>query len=392
MRELFAVALPGLEPLVAAELDELGLGPARVVPGGVGFRGDWAALIAANLHLRTATRVLVRLAEFPATNFAVLSRRLVDIAWEDLFPPHAPLRLAVRATAHKSRLYHTGAIAERVHLAVAARLGGHVELARPHDDTEDGPEASSSHSTVLLVVRLERDRCTVSVDSSGDPLHRRGYRLATAKAPLRPTLAAALLAAVGWRPGEPLLDPFCGSGTIAIEAALQAHGVPAGALRDFSCARWPALSAAYPALRRAATKLSRAPCPYAPIVASDRDEGAVAAARANAQRAGVDAAIAFSVRPFAACEPFSARGLLLTNPPYGIRVGRTRTLRDLYAHIGHVLRDRFPAWRTALLCPPDLRVTVGVDLRPVLSTRTGGLAVELALAEEARAADVRPRG
>ncbi|MDC0717635.1 THUMP domain-containing class I SAM-dependent RNA methyltransferase [Nannocystis bainbridge] len=391
MRELFAVALPGLEPLVAAELDALGLGPGKVVPGGVGFRGDWAALIAANLHLRTATRVLVRLAEFPAHSFALLSKRMTDIAWEDLFPPHAPVRLAVRATAHKSRLYHTGAIAERVHLAVAARLGAHVELAHPHDDGEDDPEASSTHSTVLLVIRLERDRCTVSVDSSGDPLHRRGYRLATAKAPLRPTLAAALLAAVGWRPGEPLLDPFCGSGTIAIEAALIAHGKPAGALRDFSCARWPALAAAYPALRKAAASLTQEPCPYAPIVASDRDEGAVAAARANAQRAGVDGAIAFAVRPFAACEPFSARGLLLTNPPYGLRVGRARTLRDLYAHIGHVLRDRFPAWRAALLCPPDLRVTVGVALRPVLSTRTGGLAVELALAEQTRA-DVRARG
>jgi putative N6-adenine-specific DNA methylase len=384
MRELFAVALPGLEPLVAAELDRLGLGPGRVVPGGVAFRGDWAALVAANLHLRTATRVLVRLAQFPAVSFPVLSRRLVDIAWEDLFPAHAPVRLAVRATAHKSRLYHTGAIAERVHLAVAARLGAHVELARPHDDGDDGPETGPSHATLLLVVRLDRDRCTVSVDSSGDPLHRRGYRLATAKAPLRPTLAAALLAAAGWRPGEPLLDPFCGSGTIAIEAALQAHGKPAGALREFACARWPALAAAYPALRAAAADLSPAPCASAPILASDRDPGAVEAARANARRAGVEGAITFAVRPFAACEPVGPRGLLLTNPPYGVRVGRTRTLRDLYAHIGHVLRDRFPDWRAAILCPPDLRVTVGLDLRPVLSTRTGGLAVELALADRDR--------
>lgn len=381
MRELFAVALPGLEPIVAAELDGLGLGPARVVPGGVAFRGDWRRLVAANLHLRTATRVLVRLAEFTAVSFPTLSRRLVDVPWEDLFPPHAPVRLAVRATAHRSRLYHTGAIAERVHLAVAARLGAPVELARPHDESEDGPEASYSHSTVLLVVRLDRDRCTVSVDSSGDPLHRRGYRLATAKAPLRPTLAAALLAAAGWRPGEPLLDPFCGSGTIAIEAALIAAGRPPGALRDFACARWPVLAAAYPALRAAADGLAPAPCPHAPIIASDRDSGAVEAARANARRAGVEAAIAFGVRPFAACDPCGPRGLLLTNPPYGVRVGRARTLRDLYAHIGHVLKTRFVDWRVALLCPRELRVTVGLDLRPVLSTRTGGLAVELALAE-----------
>lgn len=380
MRELFAVALPGLEPLVAAELDDLGLGPGQVVPGGVAFRGDWAALVAANLHLRTATRVLVRLAEFPAVSFPALARRLLDIPWEDLFPSHAPVRIAVRATAHKSRLYHTGAIAERLHLAVVARLGGHVELVRPRDDIEDDPEASSSHSTLLLVVRIERDRCTVSVDSSGDPLHRRGYRLATAKAPLRPTLAAALLAAAGWRPGEPLIDPFCGSGTIAIEAALQANGAPAGALRDFSCARWPVLAAAYPALRAAAFNLSQKPSQCGPIVASDRDQGAVAAAQANAARAGVDAAITFAVRPFAACEPCTPSGLLLTNPPYGVRVGRTRTLRDLYAHIGHTLKNKFPNWRAALLCPPDLRVTVGLDLQPVLSTRTGGLAVELALA------------
>jgi putative N6-adenine-specific DNA methylase len=379
MRDLFAVALPGTELFVAAELDRLGLGPARGVVGGVEFRGDFAALVAANLHLRVATRVLVRLARFPAPGFPQLARRLGDIAWEDLFPPHAPVRLAVRAAAHKSRLYHTGAIAERVQAAVSDRLGVPAVLVRPADDADDDPSSPSTHATQLVVVRLERDECTVSVDSSGDPLHRRGYRLATAKAPLRPTLAAALLAASGWRPGEPLLDPFCGSGTIAIEAALIAAGRPTGALREFACARWPALCSIYPGLRAAAERLSSAPCPFAPIAASDRDPGAIEAARANAQRAGVDAAIDFHVRPFAACAPFADRGLVLTNPPYGQRVGRPRTLRDLYAHIGHVLKDRFPAWRAGLLCPPDLRPMVGLTLRPVLRTRTGGLAVELAL-------------
>lgn len=380
MRDLFAVALPGTEPLVAAELDALGLGPARPLAGGVAFAGDGPAIVAANLHLRTATRVLVRLAEFPAPGFPVLARRLGDLAWEDILPAGAPTRLAVRATAHKSRLYHTGAIAERVQLAVAARLGAPVELVRPAEDVDDENEGGPAPAT-LVVVRLERDQCTVSVDSSGDPLHRRGYRLATARAPLRPTLAAALLAAVDWRPGEPLLDPFCGSGTIAIEAALIAAGRPAGALRAFACARWPALAADYPALRAAAERLSPGPCPSAPIAASDRDPGAIEAARANARRAGVEAAIDLAVRPFADCRPTEGRGLVLTNPPYGLRVGRARTLRDLYAHIGHVLRDRFlgaPGWRAALLCPPELRAGAGLDLRPVLRTRTGGLAVELA--------------
>ncbi len=377
MRDLFAVALPGTEPLVAAELDALGLGPARPVAGGAAFTGDDAALVAANLHLRTATRVLARLAEFPAPGFPQLARRLADIAWEDLLPAGAPARLCVRATAHKSRLYHTGAIAERLQLAVAARLGAPVELARPADDLDDGPDGGPAPATLVLV-RLERDQCTVSVDSSGDPLHRRGYRLATARAPLRPTLAAALLAAAGWRPGEPLLDPFCGSGTIAIEAALIAAGRPPGALREFACARWPALAAAYPALHADAERLSSGPCPSAPIAASDRDPGAIEAARANARRAGVEAAIDLAVRPLADCRPAAAHGLLLSNPPYGVRVGRGRTLRDLYAHIGHVLRDSFKGWRAALLCPPELRVGVGLDLRPLLRTRNGGLAVELA--------------
>lgn len=380
MRELFAVAIPGTEALVAGELAELGLGPARAVPGGVSFRGDAAALVAANLHLRTATRVLVRLAEFRAASFPALAEGLAGVAWERHAARGAPLRLAVRATAHKSRLYHTGAIAERVEEAVAARLGASVEAVRRAED-DDGPEDSTASADLMVVVRLERDRCTVSVDSTGEPLHRRGYRLATAKAPLRPTLAAALLAAAGWRPDEPLLDPFCGSGTIAIEAALRAAGRPAGALRGFACARWPALAGAYPALRAAAEAMAAKTCPsgQASIAASDRDPGAIEAARANARRAGVEAAVGFAARAFAACEPSAARGLLVTNPPYGLRVGRARTLRDLYAHIGHALKTTFAGWRAAILCPPELRADLGVELRPVLRARTGGLLVELAV-------------
>lgn len=382
MRELFAVTAPGLEPLVAAELQELGLGPARVTPGGVDFRGDAAALVAANLHLRTATRVLARVASFRAATFPELERGLAAVAWERHAPRGAPLRLAIRASAHKSRLYHTGAIAERVQQAIGARLDAPVELLRGEEE-DDAAADRSTLADLLVVVRLERDLCTVSVDSSGEPLHRRGYRLATAKAPLRPSLAAALLRAAAWRPDEPLLDPFCGSGTIAVEAALIARSRPPGALRGFACARWPALAGAYPALRARAERAVETSCPpgQPTIFASDRDPGATQAARANAQRAGVADAIAFATRPFAACEPPAPRGLVLTNPPYGLRVGRARTLRDLYAHIGHALKTTFSTWRAAVLCPPELRVHLGLELRPLLRARTGGVLVELALRE-----------
>lgn len=381
MRELFAVTSPGLEPLVAAELQDLGLGPARATTGGVDFRGDAAALVTANLHLRTATRVLARVASFRAATFPELERGLAAVAWERHAPRGVPLRLALRASAHKSRLYHTGALAERVQQALAVRLAAPVELVRGEVDDEAADR--STLADLLVVVRLERDLCTVSVDSSGEPLHRRGYRLATAKAPLRPSLAAALLRAAAWRPDEPLLDPFCGSGTIAVEAALIARSRPAGALRGFACARWPALAGAYPALRARAERRYASSCPPGQIMifASDRDPGAIEAARANAQRAGVDDAITFAARPLAACEPPAPRGLILTNPPYGLRVGRARTLRDLYAHIGHALKTTFSAWRAAILCPPELRAHLGVELRPLLRARTGGVLVELALRE-----------
>lgn len=367
--DLFAVVAPGLGDICAAELTALGI-PAHQVAGGVAFSGDARTLATANLRLTTATRVLVRLGEFHAAAFSELHSRAARLPWEQYFA--GVPRVAVQATAHKSRLHHTGGIRERIIKGLGERLGCEPQLATADDDDETA-------DVTRVVVRLERDHCTVSVDSSGDPLHRRGYRLALARAPLRPTLAAGILRAAGWTPGEPLLDPMCGSGTLVLEAARTACDLPAGGDRNFLFESWPglpgrdALAAARNDLPQGTASVRE---PLA-IVGSDRDPGAISAARANAERARVAAAVRLDVRPLSACEPPPGRGLVISNPPYGIRVGKRGPLRDLYAQLGHVLRTRCPGWRVALLCGDDLWRHTGLPLNLARNLRNGGLAVQL---------------
>jgi putative N6-adenine-specific DNA methylase len=366
--DLFAVVAPGLGDICAAELIALGVTPQQV-PGGVAFTGDARTLAAANLHLTTATRVLVRLGEFHAAAFSELHTRAARLPWEHHFA--GVPRVAVQATAHKSRLHHTGGIRERILKGLRERLGCDPVLAAADDDDDD-----TADDLTRIVVRLDRDRCTVSVDSSGDPLHRRGYRLALARAPLRPTLAAGILRAAGWRPGEPLLDPMCGSGTLVIEAARTACNVPAGSGRGFLFERWPGLRGAE-ALAALRGDLSPETASLAPLHGSDRDPGAITAARANAERARVAAAVSFAARPLSACEPPPGPGLVICNPPYGVRVGKRGPLRDLYAGLGHVLRARCPGWRVALLCGDDLWRHTELPLTVTRNLRNGGLAVQL---------------
>ncbi|MBP7693134.1 MAG: class I SAM-dependent RNA methyltransferase [Anaerolineales bacterium] len=398
--EAFAACAPGLERCLEQEMRALGLAEIQRVPGGVEFTGEPPDLYRANLHLRTASRVLVRLGRFHAEEFWELQKRAAKLAWERFIAPGQAV--AIRATCHQSRLYHSDAVAERVALAIGERLGQAPPQQPPPDD-ETAPAAQ------LIIVRLEDDECYVSVDSSGELLHRRGYRLATAKAPLRETLAAGMLIASGWAgalqpaaevPGEsnnplavPLLDPFCGSGTILTEAALLALNIPPGRGRRFAFMQWPGYQAgAWDALLRAANAV----LPKAPLVimASDRDEGAVEAARSNARRAGVIEHITFQCRAFSDIEPPDTPGWVITNPPYGLRIApraeargrswedsrRPSPVRGLYSALGDVLRERCPGWQVALLSPDEqlIRATgLSFDPNRSLTTINGGLRVTL---------------
>lgn len=378
--ECFAIVAPGLEALALAEARVLGL-PAELQAGGGGlaWRGDLRSVLVANAGLRIASRVVVRLATFEARSFAELERHARQIAWASVVTPGADVRF--RVTCKKSKLYHSDAVAQRLADAVTRAIPG-VRAEGASGSEDDAPAAADAQ---LFVVRLLRDECTVSADTSGALLHRRGYRQATAKAPLRETIAAALLAASGWDVEAPLVDPLCGSGTIPIEGALLARRLAPGAHRSFSAERWPGVSRTLGARVRAELAERTRPESPAPIVGSDRDAGAIEAARANAERAGVEADIAFSVRSLSATEfPAESRGWVVTNPPYGVRVGDADRVRDLWAQLGHVLRDRARGWRVALLSPdPVLERQLRIPLSVVAQTSNGGIPVRLVVGEVA---------
>jgi putative N6-adenine-specific DNA methylase len=396
--DAFAVTAPGLSPLCAAELRAMGMRPTSEDPAGVGFSADAAHLIRANLWLRTASRVIVRLAQFKATTFKDLQLTAATIKWAQVIQPGQPV--ALRVTCKKSKLIHSGAVAQRVGEAITKATQSPIVRATGVEDADDD-DAAPAVQPQLIVVRFDRDICTISADSSGELLHRRGYRQQLAKAPMRETLAAGLLLSAGYTGAEPLIDPMCGSGTIAIEAALIARNIAPGLNRKFICTTWAQVGAtADAAERQRARGMMRAAT--APIIGTDRDAGAITASLANAERAGVSGDVTFSARALSALEAPPTRtgastadgtgesaaaatttttGLLATNPPYGARVGATRDLRDLYARLGDVARTLLPGWRVAMVSADrQLEHATGLDFDEQVRTSNGGIPVRFIVA------------
>jgi len=368
MDSFFAVSAPGLEPFTAQELG--GLFPdleRATLPGGVLFKGDLTALYRANLYLRTASRILARLGNFfYATTFLELQKRASRLPWERFLSPGQPLSMHV--TCHNSKLYHSDAVGRSVSAALEERLGTASPLLKSDEQTAQPPQ--------LIVVRLSDDKCSVSVDSSGTLLHKRGYRQAVAKAPLRETLAAALLMASGWDQASPMLDPFCGSGTIPIEAALLALGIPPGIKRRFAFMDWPNFDQPlWQTLHASASTLHGQP----PIIlASDRDAGAIKMAHGNAERAGVSDHIEFKCQAVSSITPPDNIGWVVTNPPYGLRLSEGKDLRNLYAQFGNVLRQNCPGWNLSVLCSdPVLLGQMQVKMDASLNLVNGGIRVRL---------------
>ncbi len=345
----FAITPPGVEGLTAGELTLLGITPGAVEPGGVGFDATARQLYAANLELRTASRIVVRIAEFPARAFYELERKAKRVPWSEFVTPGTPVRF--RVTSRKSRLYHLDAIAERLQNCVNGQRSTVKGKNLVGDDLE---EAEGENPDQLFNVRVIRDVITISADSSGALLHRRGYRLAGAKAPLRETLAAAMLLGAGYREGMPMVDPFCGSGTLPIEAALISRRIAPGLRRRFAFERWPKFDpAVWNELRSEAVARIQAEAP-APIIGSDRDAGAIAAARGNAERAGVGMDVIFKEEAISGVTPPPGPGLLATNPPYGIRIGGEQDLRDLFARFGALVRERWQGWTVAMISASEM--------------------------------------
>lgn len=330
----YAVVAPGLEEVAASELRALRLGGVEVHPGGVAFKADVPGLLRANRWLRSVSRVLAVVAASKLRTFEALIRFAEGVPWGDYLPPDRAVRVHVTST--RSRLYHEGAIADRF-MAVLGRRSG-------------APD-------VHVFVRLLADRISVAVDTSGELLHRRGYRQAIGEAPLRETLAAGVLLAAGYDGTVPLIDPMCGSGTFAVEAALIAAGRAPGAGRRFALEDWPSFPS------ELAAELDPPGREHALVLGFDRDARVIEAARANAERAG--AAVAFGVQEAATLpRPDGPPGLLVVNPPYGQRLpGGDAALHTMVA-----LADRFHGWRTLILHPGSVP-----GFSPFLRLKNGGI-------------------
>ncbi len=367
MNTYFAVCAPGVTPFTLTELQEL-LPEASPVSeaGGVSFRGGPVELYKANLHLRTATRILARLGNFfRAETFEELELRSSRLPWERFLKPGQPVSL--RVTCHKSRLYHSDAVARTI-------LSGVEQRMRQPSLLEQEDEESSENDSQLVVVRLLEDICTISIDSSGRPLYKRGYRQAVARAPLRETLAAALLLASGWDKRSPLLDPFCGSGTIPIEAALLAARIPPGLRRSFVFMTWADFDEKL--WNSIHDETAEIPISMPVIKGSDRDAGAVAGALGNAERAGLSKWIEFRQAAVSAITPPEIPGWVVTNPPYGLRVSPGHDLRDLYAQFGNTLRKKYQGWQICVLCnDPVLLGQLGMEMDTSLRLVNGGVSV-----------------
>jgi len=352
--EFFLAGPPGLEPQLRDEAAALGLAGLRIVPGGVTGQGGWPDVWRANLRLRGATRVLARIAAFRAMHLAQLDKRARKVDWAATLRPDVPLR--IDATTRRSRIYHAGAARDRVATAIRETLGAPVLAGGGEDAPGDA---------VALRVRIDDDLCTISVDTSGAMLHRRGHKQAVNAAPMRETMAALFLAACGYRGAEPVLDPMCGSGTFPIEAAGIAAGLAPGRSRDFAFERLAGFDADAWAAIRAEAEAERRETPLR-FHGSDRDAGAIAMSRANAARAGVGGICDFREAPVSDMSPPEGPvGLVIVNPPYGARLGEPGRLRPLYAALGATLRARFPGWRVGLVAAdPGLAQATGLPFGP----------------------------
>jgi putative N6-adenine-specific DNA methylase len=402
--QIFAPTAPGLESIAAGELKGLGVRGNQEV-GGVAFGGELERVYEANLWLRTASRIVVRLGQFHASTFYELERHSKKLPWPDFLPESGAVE--VRVTCRKSKLYHSDAVAERVLSAIAGSASRNVQLrAASSVGDEDGEEGENGGGegtsagqvrgpTQLFIVRIVHDQCEISADSSGELLHRRGYRKEVAKAPLRETLAAAMVLASGWegQRGAPLLDPMCGSGTIPIEAALIARGIAPGLQRDFQFMKWPTFDRDLwnGIIEKARSTQTN---PELDIRGADRDAGAISAAMHNAARAGVAGDTGFSVESLSgsidATEDVAiGEGWILTNPPYGVRVGESKDLRDLYSALGTALKTK-RGWRIGLLTSDAvLAAQMRLPLWSRFATRNGGIAVSFLVSEKSAKAVVR---
>ncbi len=357
--EIFLAVAPGLESVLANEVRAAGFKSLKTIAGGVTMLGGWHDVWRANLTLRGPSRVVARIASFRALHLAQLDKRARRIAWGEVLRADVPFR--VEASCSKSRIYHSGAAAERVRRAISEELGA------PFDD----------EAGVTVRARIETDIVTISVDTSGDLLHKRGHKEAVNAAPMRENMAALFLRQCGFDGAHSVVDPMCGSGTFVIEAAEIAAGLLPGRSRHFAFEKLATFdSQAWEAMRGTGHNAT----PTARFYGSDRDAGAIRMSRENAARAGVDKFVAFEQCTVSErSAPDGPSGLVIVNPPYGERIGDKTKLHGLYRALGQTLITHFKGWRVGLVTNDvSLARATGIALdKPFGPVAHGGLKVWL---------------
>lgn len=356
----YAVVIPGLEDIAAKELEALSAHEIQKENGGVHFSGTMDTMFRVNLRSRCITRVLLRLKRFTALSLNDIRKKVQQVDWAHFLDGQAMLR--IHASCHSSKLMHTVKIENEISEAIKA----------------SGFSSGSADIEQQIFIRIENNRCLLSIDTSGERLDRRGYRLESGKAPIRETLAAGVLEWMNWSSNEPLMVPMCGSGTFAIEAALMGQKLASGLTHKFPFLSWPQLKRkSWERMLNRAQAMKIEDVSLA-VHASDINPDAIEISKRNAERAGVESLIQISRKDVLqlSCPDASTSGLIICNPPYGRRIDAN--VKNLYSALGRVFEREFKGWRMAIVSPDyHCEKALGLPVKGRLKIKHGGRHVEI---------------
>ena len=348
--DIVAKTFRGLEELLAGEIRSIGGADISRGTRAVFFRGDKELLYRANFHLRTALRVLVPFHTFSAKNETELYKGACDFDWSKVLSVNNTF--AIDGTLKSPYFNHSGYIALRVKDALADQFMA---------SAGKRPNVSTADPDIRINLHISDDRCTLLLDSSGESLHKRGYRTESGPAPLNEVLAAGMIMLTGWDGKSPFIDPMCGSGTIPIEAAMIAHNIPPGIYRkQFGFEKWPDFDKSL--LDKIYNEEYPEPNHLPHITGSDLSPVAISNARKNAKNAFMRNKIDFTISPFEETIPSSGAGVLLVNPPYGERL-KKENIRAFYTLTGDVLKNKYSGY-TAWILTSNLEAVKYIGLRP----------------------------
>ncbi len=348
----FATVARGLEAIAVQELERLGAQAVKAEFAGVSFQGDQALLYRVNLWSRYLYRILVPITTAKAFNAQQLYRSVHKIDWSTYLSPAQTLQIT--CSGKNTQLNHSHFTALQIKNAI---------VDQQRERYGERSSVDLQHPDIVVNAHIHKNHCRLSLDSTGFSLHRRGYRAAVGQAPLKETLAAAILAIAEWTPDIPLFDPLCGSGTFLLEAGLQSLNIAPGQFQPAFCFQhWPDYDAALWRSMLQQAKAQQRSQLVAPLWGSDSDPTVLEQAQANAANAQLGQLITWCHQPFEAITPPAEKGILICNPPYGKRLGDVETLGTFYKQMGDIFKQRFTGW-TAFVLSGNSTLTKRIGLR-----------------------------